>query len=251
MNDINLEPMTSIKELRTKINEINELIYETIISENSETSPITDGIIDVDKYFSAEHKILWILKEPYDDFDDKGEPCGGGWGLDEAINSKKTIHEFKGSRQTFTPMIYTSWGILNEFCLWGNMRNIEDDPEMLDALKSIAYINVKKLPGHTTSHHSVIENAYHKHKVILLKQIEYYEPDIIIGGSTLHNFFKDLGFTGDEMQKHGSVNFIIKDKQIFIDAYHPAQRPGTTGVSQEQYCNDIITTVNIFKSTIN
>ncbi|MCH8317609.1 MAG: hypothetical protein IIA88_03815, partial [Bacteroidetes bacterium] len=116
---------------------------------------------------------------------------------------------------------------------------------MLNALKSVAYINVKKLPGYPTSYDKVIENAYHKYKDILLKQIEYYIPDIIIGGSTLYNFFSNLGFSIEEMQQNKSVNYIIKDGKLFIDAYHPAQRPYRTGVSKEQYCNDIINTAKI------
>jgi hypothetical protein len=238
--------MTTIEDLKNKIDEINKLVNEKIVSDVEDTYPITDGIIDIEKYFNAKYKILWILKEPYDEFDDEGKPFGGGWGLDEAIRPKQSIHEFTGGRPTFKPMIYTSWGILNDFCLWDDMDNVERAPTMLDALKSIAYINVKKLPGYTTSHHTVIEYAYHQHKEILLKQIEYYNPDIIIGGSTLYNFYQDLGISRELLQSNDSVNYIIKDNKIFIEAYHPAQRSGTTGVSQEKYCNDIINSVKIW-----
>ncbi len=238
--------MTTIADLKNKVDEINKLVNEKIVSDLEDTYPITDGIIDIEKYFNAKYKVLWILKEPYDEFDDEGKPFGGGWGLDEAIRPKQSIHEFTGGRPTFKPMIYTSWGILNDFCLWDDMDNVERDPTMLDALKSIAYINVKKLPGYTTSHRTVIEYAYQQHKEILLKQIEYYNPDIIIGGSTLYNFYQDLGISREQLQRNDSVNYIIKGDKIFIEAYHPAQRSGTTGVSQEKYCNDIINSVKIW-----
>lgn len=235
--------MTTITDLQIKVAEINKLVNEKIISDIPDTYPITDGIIDVEKYLNAKYKILWILKEPYDEFDDDGKPYGGGWGLDEAIRTKHSIHEFNSGRQTFKPMIYTSFGILNSFCLWDDMDDIEKDPTMLDALKSIAYINVKKLPGFRTSNRKVIEYAYQQHKEILLKQIEYYNPDIIIGGSTLYNFYRDLNITKDDFQRNDSVNYLIRDNKIFIDAYHPAQRTGTTGISAEKYCNDIINSV--------
>ncbi len=231
--------MSQKLELQHKIDEINRQVNETMISDNPEICPITDGIIDIDKYLKAKYKILWILKEPYDDFDENGKPFGGGWSLNEVLNQKQTISEFKGGRPTYKPMIYTSWGILNDFCLWENMGNVENDPSMIDALKSIAYINVKKLPGYTKSHFSVIENAYQKYKDILLNQIEFYQPNIIIGGSTLYNFFKDLDLRKELMQKRGSIDFILKNNRIYIDAYHPSQRR----ISQEQYCDDIITTV--------
>jgi hypothetical protein len=238
--------MTTIEDLKNKIDEIKKLINEKIVSDFEDTYPITDGIIDPEKYFNAKYKILWILKEPYDEFDNEGMPYGGGWGLDEAIRPKQTINEFTSGRPTFKPMIYASWGILNDFCLWNDMDNVENDPTMLDALKSVAYINVKKLPGYTTSHNTVIEHAYEQHKEILLKQIEYYNPDIIIGGSTLYNFYQDFGISREQLQSNDSVNFIIKDNKIFIEAYHPAQRPGTTGVLQDKYCNDIINSVKIW-----
>jgi hypothetical protein len=146
------------------------------------------------------------------------------------------------------PIIYTSWGILNNFCLWEKMPYVEYDPSVLNAIQSSAYINIKKIPGRTSSPESVIKEAYLIHNDILHKQIEYYDPDIIIGGSTLHHFFQNLGFTGEQMERNGSNNYIIKDEKIFIDAYHPAQRPGTTGVSKESYCNDIITAVKNWSS---
>ena len=239
----------SIQELQDKADKIDKLIAEKILSEDPEIVAITDGIMDFEKYFHAKYKILWILKEPYDDFNEEGKPFGGDWHLRDAIIPKQTYQEFTGGRKTFEPMIYTTWGILNDFCLWNNMKDLNNDPTMLNALKSVAYINVKKLPGYTSSNPTEIENAYQLHKEILLKQIECYNPDILIGGYTLHLFMNDMGITNEEMIKNGSANYIIKDDKIIIDAYHPAQRPSTTGVSQEQYCNDIIAAVKIWATT--
>ncbi len=234
-----------LKELQDRIDEINKLIGETIISVDLNILPIYDGIIKIEKYLSAKYKILSILKEPYDDFEN-GKPCGGGWDLGEAIRTKKTFHDFAVGKTTFEPMLYATWGILNDFCLWKDMPNVYSNPIMIEAFKSIAYINVKKLPGDTTIPKNVIENAYQQYKEILLKQIEYYAPDIIIGGSTLYNFYQDLGISREQLQNNGSVNYIIKENKLFIEAYHPAQRSGKTGVSQEKYCNDIINSVKIW-----
>ena len=41
--------------------------------------PIYDGVVDTEAYLAAQPKIMWILKEPYDDFDAEGMPVGGGW----------------------------------------------------------------------------------------------------------------------------------------------------------------------------
>ena len=50
---------------------------------SSEVEPIPDGIYDAEKYLSTTPRILWILKEPYDDFTEEGKPYGGGWSLYE------------------------------------------------------------------------------------------------------------------------------------------------------------------------
>jgi hypothetical protein len=239
----------TIQELTAKSKELDKLINSSITSTTEDTFPILDGVVDPEKYLSAKYKILWILKEPYDDFDDDGVPFGGGWDLKEVLKSKNSIQEYSGGKPTFKPMLYTSWGILNNFCLWDDMDDAEKVPSMVEALKSIAYINVKKIPGHKSSYYKVIHEAYNQHKDILLKQIDYINPDIIIGGSTIGLFLNDLGISRNDTIRHNGLNYFIKDGKIFIEAYHPAQRTSSTGVTQEMYCNDIITAVQKWAKT--
>ncbi len=242
--------MDNSQTLQSQIDDINKLIKESIISENAELEPISDGIIDVDKYSKARYRILWVLKEPYDDKDDDGNPFGGGWSIPELIRSKKTIWEFEGGgRPTFRPMIYASWGILNDFCQWEDMKDVEDDPSMLEALKSLAYINIKKIPGKSESRGSHLQSAYDHDKELLFKQIACINPEIVIFGYTISYFLSDLGFKNDDLQKSGSLKYIIHNKKIYIDAYHPAQRPGVTGVHVKEYCNDIINVVKIWANS--
>ncbi len=233
----------TVQEL-TKIGEdLDRLINENVKSDAINTYPICDGVLDPERFLSAKYKVLWILKEPYDDFDEKGVAFGGGWHLKDAILPKTTFGEFTGGRRTFLPMIYTCWGILNDFCLWKDMKDVNQDPTMLEALKSVAYINVKKLPGLKASHYKTVNAAYESTKPILLKQIELINPNIIIGGSTLGYFKDELGLSQKDAIRHGRLNYFLKDDKIFIETYHPAQRTSTTGVTQEMYCNDIITAV--------
>jgi hypothetical protein len=237
--------MATIQELKDAADAIDKIVGEKIISDNPNIVAIKDGILDFEKYFHAKYKILWILKEPYDDFDEDGKPFGGGWHYRDFINPKQFIKDFTSGRETIEPMIYTTWGILNDFCLWSDMEDADKDATILNALKSAAIINVKKLPGQKTSPWNIIEKAYQRYKEILLKQIKCYNPDIIIFGLTLSHFFTDLGLKREEMKVNGSVNYIINDNKIFIEAYHPSQPANKTKVSQEQYCNDIINAVKI------
>jgi hypothetical protein len=248
---MNFIKSNTVQELIDLDNEIDQLITQEIISDNPDLTAISDGIINYEDYYSAKFKIMWILKEPYDEVDENENASGGGWHLREVINKRKTFQEYENGKGTFKPMIYATWGIFNDFCLWDNMNDVENDPSMLTVLKNIAYINVKKLPGRKTSNNSEIANAYRLYNRILLKQIWSYNPDIIIGGYTLKLFLNDLGLKREEMVKNGSLDYIIKDNKVFIDAYHPAQRKGNTGVSQEQYCDDIINTVKIYSKIVN
>lgn len=248
---LNEQLIMTIQDLNEKSKELDTIINSYIKSKHEDTFPILDGIVDAERFLSAKYKILWILKEPYDEFDEDGEPFGGGWDLKAVLKSKNSIQEFSGGKPTFKPMIYTSWGILNDFCLWNDMNDLEKDPSMLEALKSIAYVNVKKLPGRKSSYYKIIQDAYKQHKNILLKQIDYINPDIIIGGATMGLFLDDLGISRNDKVRHKGINYFIKNRKIFIEAYHPAQRPSMTGVSLEMYCNDIVTAVQKWEKTQN
>ena len=45
----------------------------------AKVEPIYDGVVDAGGYLASKPKVMWILKEPYDDFDAEGKPSGGGW----------------------------------------------------------------------------------------------------------------------------------------------------------------------------
>jgi len=166
--------------------------------------------------------------------------------LKKALNKRKTVNEFKGERKTYIPIIYTTYGILNDFIKWKDIPFIEN-PLVFDSLKSIAIINISKLPGKKTSVPSFISKAYKDNRDILLKQINDFNPDIIIGGGTLDYFLKDLGLEKNmrifrDIEK-GSFPYYTKGKQIFISAYHPSS---ARVVLEEKYCNDIIETVRLW-----
>ncbi len=241
--------MITKQTLAEKLAAFDNEIFDKIECDPEQIQPILDGIIDLNKYWSTKHKILWILKEAYDDFDKSGNPKGGNWDLRDMIRSRTSHRDFAGGgRRTFMRMLYASWGILNDFTLWDNITDLDKDPSVLNALKSVAYINVKKLPGHKLSNNSIISDAYKSYKDLLLTQIELINPDIIIGGATLHHFVHDFHLL--ELKKHqqGNVNYFVNGGKVYIQAYHP----GYWGVSTELYCNDIILAVKnaqIMKTT--
>jgi hypothetical protein len=232
--------------------EIEQLIG-SLESTNSESGVIQDGIIDPKLYFLAKFKILWILKEAYDPEYKDGR--GGWWDFREVIRNKNTINDFSGAVNMYKNIIYVSWGILNNFENWANINDVKDDPSMLSAIKSVAYININKFPGSTSSDPQKIKGYYEKYKHILLKQIECYNPDIIIGGNTLQHFYSDLG--NPITINNNSVNYFVLSNRLYIDAYHPTLRgipnylvdESDAWDKAEMYYNDIIKSVKDFLSS--
>lgn len=233
--------------MKNKIIEIDELVKNLYpYDKEHDICPIYDGIINLEQYLKSKFKILWILKEPYDFFDEKGNPCGGGWDLKASLNKLKSINEFINAKKTYIPIIQTSFGILNDFIKCEDMLPITNTL-VFDCLKSISIINVKKLPGKKTSNPSEISQAYKDNREILLRQFEVFRPDIIIGGNTLNYFLKDFGLNKNMriIRKEGSFPYYLKDNKIFISANHPAAR-----LSKKKYCNDIIETVKLWSEKL-
>jgi hypothetical protein len=217
--------------------EIEDEIENTCIDPDDKASPIIDGIVNIDRYTDTTPKILWILKEPYDD-EENGVATGGGWHFSKDFLTKDDFYTRMGrSRATWHPVIYVSYGIINSLTTWDEMSDIRDDLSMLKVIEQIAVINVKKLPGFTrTKGFGPIERAYQANKTLLHKQIKIYDPDIIIGGSTMHLFYEELGIKKEEIEVCGSIHVSVKQNKLYIAAYHPGQ----TQVDRYTYVDDIL-----------
>jgi len=206
-------------------------IKQHILKEYNQ-EPIFDGIVSPKDYESAESKILWILKEP--------NSSEEGWDMRKRI---KTLREndriFKGFERTFTRIVYATNAILHNIP-WSENR-IRTNPEMIDELKKIAYINVKKSAGKSSSKTITLRESYAKSKEILFEQMKIFNPDILIFGGTFYLFEKDLDLP--KLREYSSCHAQSKNGQIFLNVYHP-QYPFST----EDYVNDIMSAIKNEKS---
>ncbi len=185
---------------------------------------ISDGIVNVQEYFDSPIKILWVLKEPYCD----GNNGGGGWSIVKDLDESRSRSPKQDSSGLWSKIIYTSYGILNQFCDFTEMKQMPKS-DLRNVLRQIAYINIQKLPATSKSNNDVIQKAFEQHKSIILSQINVFNPDIIIGGMTMHLF------------KNDKISINNSENKKFITAYHPACRPKTK--RQEPYVNDIINSI--------
>src|SRR5690554_4535823 len=121
-------------ELETRIKEIDEEIGKMRYEERY---AIPDGIVDINEYLASNLKIMWILKEA-------NSPDDDDWDMRGALKDFYE-KEYKGSfRNTFDPIIRTTYGILHEKLTDGTLVL---DNTVISSLKNIAYVNVKKVAG--------------------------------------------------------------------------------------------------------
>jgi len=228
-----------IKELKNKEEKIR-LLIEKLSDVNAERYPIYDGINDIDQYLKAKYKILFVLKEPYDE--ENGE--GGNWDIKELLGKGG----YGKASKTFYPLIYIAYGILNGFQTWNDMEYVEKNfEEMNKSLYQVSYINISKLPSLnvTKTDFNDIVNAYEmdkKNDNIILTQIDSYEPDIIIGFGIGEILTADLVLKcidDDDFYYSDNINGCTSKKYpntLYIAAYHPAQ----TKMQQPEYVDSII-----------
>lgn len=238
MNSKNIK--MNIELLKQESDRIEELIRSGYIDESGRTLAIPDGIVDVEKYCSSKIKILWILKEPYDDHEN-GIPIGGGWHFCRDFLKKPNLYSVTAkSHPTWHPITYVSFGILNSFMSWDEMSYIRENKAMMEVIQEIAVINIKKLPGLSrTNDYSNIEASYNRHKEIILDQISSYKPDVIIGGSTLKLLYKDLDVKQQNISRVGSFEITAQTERLLIHGYHPGQ----TQIQRKEYVDTIISSV--------
>lgn len=217
------------EQLKTEVGNLNKLI-ETHFKQFETTSQklMNDGIVNIDEYYNSPIKIMWILKEPYDK-NENGQ--SGGWSMTNALDNG-ALGKGRDSK-TWTRIIHSSFGILNNFERYEKAIQFNDKEKIREVLKKIVFVNVKKIPGDTTTTATTLTNAYRQNKEVLIKQIATYRPDIIIGGKTLHLFKKDLKVEKENELEAG--HFFLKN-QLYINTLHPAQR----NISTDKYVNKII-----------
>lgn len=158
--------------------------------------PIYDGVVDAEGYLSTSPKVMWILKEPYDDFDANGIPQGGGWTMFKDVAAGKTLAESVNANAALRNVAYASYAILNGMDSYSKLPWITDKPEMYEsAIRCVAYCNIGKMPGQTTTSTTWIKKVAGDWKDILFKQIDLYNPDVIIvcGTDTLQVLNGDMG----------------------------------------------------------
>lgn len=196
----------------------NELFNQLKIN-NPTNNPtiVTDGIVDEKEYLDSKYKILYVMKEVNSDQNDK-------WSLTEFLSN--------GARsQTRDNIARWTEGILNlEKNLAWEYLSRDNDIRRDIYLKKIASINLKKTAGKHTSIAREIDMTARNNKDIIKKQVDIYQPDIIICCGTSGLFAKyclESGLTW-QMTSRG-IEYMILDNTIIVSfSHHEARVADTT-----------------------
>jgi hypothetical protein len=164
--------------------------------------------------------------------------------LKELIAPPIELHKSKA----WEAVVYTSYAILNGLLKFDDMNYIKNEFEMLDILKKIAAINILKLSGKTSTPYAKLKEGYSKHKDILHRQIETYNPDILIfGGKEVIYIFDDyIKLNTDSQYLDCYFDAWLKNRKVYINATHPSKRALNSEEKLIKYVDGIVEIVAIW-----
>lgn len=187
-----------------------------------EIKPILDGVRDIVGYLRQPIRVAWLLKEPYDGLDAFGRPCGGGWRLFTQDTQEKFVNDVAGS-STARNLAYVMYGSLNDLH-WNDIPSAAREPMVAETVKQVAWLNVSKLPGYTSTRHDVLRTAYAMTwRPYVLRQLALYRPDVIVFAKTFWVMNKDFA-DAQEVPKHTNnrVRYLRHGDQVLLDTQHPS-----------------------------
>lgn len=142
---------------------------------------VTDGAVDSDAYAKSSLKILLLLKEVND-------KDGGGWCLRDFLRRSGGRYQTWDNVTRWVSAIRSLPGELT----WDELQVITEE-KRCEVLRSIAAVNLKKVPGGTTTDINAFWKFVQQYAEFAREQFELYQADIVICcGSLVTDAFKAL-----------------------------------------------------------
>lgn len=111
------------------------------------TSCIKDGILYPENYEESHFKIVFILKEPYADFDEENDkPISEDFDFSDIIHNLKAEYDC-GLNKTWLKVASIAYSLKNNTPYTENLSY----EQVVDGLKCVCWINLSKTPWRTTS----------------------------------------------------------------------------------------------------
>lgn len=214
--------------------------YRDVITEGNPKNGICfDGVVNAEKYFGKEKRLMFLLKETNSNkMNGEKNEINADWNYMEWVQKQAEMDKE-------TPL-YRS--IFRNIAMWSKMFDmyslgkkpsaiefIDDNGIIINealckSLESIAIINLKKSWGVQQTDWNAMK-AYldnHIRKEILLYQVNELKPTFVICGGTFDFAFMVYG-NGCCIQKKADsrgniVEFFEKGETTFVKCYHPSRQ---------------------------
>ena len=231
-----------LKKAQIKIDEMIEKCARDASLTTKDIAPICDGIADEEGYLNSTMRVAWVLKEPYDDKDDNGKPCGGDWSLPKDCFTLNKLSKVETvlDNPVWEKIAYVMYGFRNKM-RFGDMPDMRAVPTMLQEIRNIAWVNISKMPAHTTSSDYWVRLAYKRYwKEVVNFQLKTYAPNVIIFGYTFPCFdCYENAAKRDDLSNEWVTCYSL-GKQFLLDTFHPGRKGG-------DYVDAIIDTLNLIE----
>lgn len=202
-----------------------------------------DGVAYPELYLGSGTRVMWVLKNSYDDSDADGNPVSDGmdirdWFCDEALDTAS-------HKQIFIKMSLITYCIQNNIPYSESLLN--DKVHIMQSLKNIALVDLSKLPGGTSISDKDLKKEFFYFKTVFENQIDLYNPNVIIFGNTLHicrDVFPGLNYKKPHAVYESNGNCLLRSfldkscKRLYLEAYHPSYP-----MSYEDYVGTIVNAI--------
>ena len=200
---------------------------------------IRDGILYPEQYEKSPFKMLVLLKEPYDEWDDNTEtPIGGDFGFVDVIYNLET-HCQEGLNKTWRKIAAIAYA-LKEGTKYTEDLSYE---QIKEGLECVCFINLSKTPWRTTSD---LKDPSYQQRVkdwesVVKAQLLHIDFDVVLYGGTwlssslnpinpneVWDYAKIQNIQLYKRKTPGNKNLTIQilrydnSKQIIVNGYHPA-----------------------------
>lgn len=212
------------KTIKTEFQRVSKIID----SQNSLVEPILDGFIDESSYNNSKYKCCFILKEPFDDFEN-GNPYGGGWAF-KNILEKWNLEDSVNRSGTFSRVNAIVYSINHGFCDTEDLTS----EQLKQGFASCYWINLSKTPAYTsTKNNKELKDKVKLWAPMVHDQLVQANPDIMLFGNTWDWYYLNFPYEEklDTIKSYPENSSspkvrILKagEEKLSVDAYHPGRK---------------------------
>ena len=188
-----------------------------------------DGVVSPEEYFNSEVKVMFLNRETYGDDYNINEAIKNEISEGKIIFGNNPIKTKIKNRLRILSLIDTDFHDITDLRLEKLIKEYNENDFRQDMLR-VAYCNIKKSDGRPKSYIPDLKKCANKNKEILIKQISFFNPSVIVGGNIVDGVLEEIMEWGDDLyraQSHYVNIFTIKicgKDYPFVDICHPAAR---------------------------